>query len=39
MDVILKKKFSEINLNDDFFSTLKADYPGFNVWFTRLSQS
>ncbi|MFY0544946.1 N-acetyltransferase [Brevibacillus sp. H7] len=29
------KKFQEINLNDPFFDSLKADYPGFEVWFVK----
>ena len=34
-----RKRFSEINLNDPFFDSLKADYPstssstGFVQWF------
>lgn len=28
-------KFSECNLDDSFFDTLKADYPGFDAWFRR----
>lgn len=35
MDAIERKKFSEINLSDDFFETLKEDYPGFNGWFSK----
>lgn len=37
MDVIQRKKFSEIDLNDDFFDSLKNDYPGFSEWFERKS--
>lgn len=33
MDVIEIKKINNINLEDDFFSSLKVDYPGFNEWF------
>ena len=35
------KSFSEINLNDPFFDSLKADYPGnenstgFTTWFAK----
>lgn len=29
------KTFSEIDLNDPFFQSLKDDYPGFEDWFTR----
>lgn len=28
-------KFSDLNLNDPFFDTLKEDYPGFEDWFHR----
>lgn len=28
-------KFSQLNLNDHFFDTLKEDYPGFENWFKR----
>lgn len=36
-----RKRFSEIDLNDSFFDSLKADYPGtssstdFVQWFTK----
>ena len=33
------KKFSEIDLNDDFFSSLRADYDGFNDWFIKKSNA
>ena len=39
MDVIERKKISEINLEDNFFSTLKADYPGFNEWFYKKAKA
>lgn len=38
------RKFSEINLDDPFFATLKNDYPGnasspsFSVWFKNKAQ-
>ena len=38
------KKFSDINLSDPFFDSLKADYPGtestsaFANWFPRKAQ-
>lgn len=35
MDVIEKKLFKDIELNDKFFDSLKADYPGFDTWFKR----
>ncbi|AND85555.1 hypothetical protein GTH52_01110 [Clostridium tyrobutyricum] len=38
MDVIERKKFSEINLEDDFFNSLKDDYPGFDIWFNKKSK-
>lgn len=28
-------KFSELDINDTFFDTLKEDYPGFEGWFQR----
>ena len=37
----VRKSFSEINLNDPFFDSLKADYPGtatstgFSTWFAK----
>lgn len=33
------KKFSEIDLEDAFFDSLKTNYPGFESWFSRLSAS
>ncbi|GIM29837.1 hypothetical protein CPJCM30710_25030 [Clostridium polyendosporum] len=39
MDVIKRKRFSEINLEDEFFYTLKKDYPGFDEWFNRKSKN
>lgn len=38
MDIIERKKFSEINLKDSFFDTLKEDYPGFDMWFDKKSK-
>ncbi len=29
------KKFSEINLKDSFFDSLKEDYKEFTVWFNK----
>lgn len=29
------QKFADVNLNDDFFSSLKADYPEFCTWFHK----
>lgn len=33
--LIVQKKFSEIDLSDVFFDTLKEDYPEFEGWFYR----
>ncbi|GGD05602.1 hypothetical protein [Enterococcus wangshanyuanii] len=32
-DYIQKRKFGELDLSDPFFSSLIADYPGFEGWF------
>ena len=40
-----RKRFSEINLDDPFFDSLKADYPkdanniGFENWFAKKAQT
>lgn len=34
-NLIKVKKFKDIDLNDVFFDSLKADYPGFEEWFYR----
>ena len=31
------KKFSEVDLSDSFFDTLKEDYPEFVEWFEPMS--
>lgn len=31
------KSFSEIDLADDFFGSLKIDYPEFTEWFNKKS--
>jgi len=36
--VLSLRKFCEIDLNDSFFDTLKADYPGFEAWFQKKAQ-
>ncbi len=36
-EIITLKSFSEIDLDDEFFKTLKDDYPGFEDWFHRKS--
>lgn len=33
------KRFSEINLDDPFFDSLKADYPEFTIWFKSKSDA
>ena len=38
MNNILHKTFSEVDLNDPFFQSLRADYPGFDDWFKRKSE-
>lgn len=32
---ITRRKFSEINLEDPFFDSLRDDYPGFDTWFRK----
>ena len=32
---VQKKQFGRININDDFFLSLKEDYNGFDRWFLR----
>lgn len=39
MNNINYKKFSEINLNDSFFDSLRQDYDGFDKWFKRKKRS
>lgn len=34
-ETISLRKFSEIDLSDGFFDSLKSDYPGFEEWFAR----
>lgn len=34
-----KVRFNQVNLNDPFFTSLKADYDGFEDWFNRKSES
>ena len=38
MNNILHKTFSEVDLNDPFFQSLRDDYPGFDDWFKRKSE-
>ena len=35
MDNLIYSKFSEIDLNDPFFDSLKDDYKEFSDWFKR----
>lgn len=35
MNNIDHQKFSQINLNDSFFDSLRQDYDGFDEWFQR----
>ena len=37
MDVIQKVKFSSLDLSEEFFDSLKQDYPEFEDWFLRKS--
>lgn len=32
---VKQEHFGNLNLADEFFSTLKQDYPGFDKWFNR----
>jgi len=32
---VQKLKFGRININDDFFTSLKEDYAGFDKWFIK----
>ncbi|GEQ33345.1 hypothetical protein B795N_12270 [Marinilactibacillus psychrotolerans] len=34
-DVIKVQGFSNIDLKDEFFDSLKDDYPGFENWFEK----
>jgi len=34
---VKKEYFGKIDLNDEFFNSLKEDYPGFEEWFNRKS--
>lgn len=38
-EIISLRHFYEIDLNDPFLDSLKSDYPGFEEWFIRKSQS
>ncbi|WP_300882753.1 hypothetical protein, partial [uncultured Desulfovibrio sp.] len=35
---ISKRPFSEVDINDPFFDSLKADYKGFTKWFEGKAQ-
>ncbi len=32
-EIIVLKKFSEVDIKDTFFDTLRSDYDGFDAWF------
>lgn len=32
---ISKRPFSEVDIDDPFFDSLRTDYKGFNGWFRR----
>lgn len=38
-EIISVRHFYEIDLNDSFLDSLKSDYPEFEEWFARKSQS
>lgn len=35
MNNVLYKKFGEVDLEDQFFKSLRDDYPGFDEWFHK----
>lgn len=35
MNNIIRKRFKEIDLEDEFFQSLRDDYPGFDDWFIK----
>lgn len=37
-ETIVLRKFSDIELGDSFFDSLKSDYPGFEEWFSRKAE-
>ncbi len=39
MDVIQRKTFTDINLGDEFFDSLREDYPGFDEWFNKKAKN
>lgn len=38
-DDIKKVKFSDLDLNDSFFNSLRRDYQGFDSWFLKKSEN
>ncbi len=34
-EIISLKKFSEVDIKDTFFDTLRNDYEGFDIWFNK----
>lgn len=39
IETIQLEKFSTVDLSDEFFDSLKSDYPGFEEWFKRKSDA
>ncbi|MGD7009505.1 hypothetical protein [Metabacillus sp. 84] len=35
---VKQMKFTNLDLNDTFFDSLKEDYPGFSSWFTKKNE-
>lgn len=35
MSKLKKERFLDVDLGDEFFNSLREDYPGFNEWFGR----
>lgn len=36
---IIKQKFAQIDINDNFFNSLKKTYPDFELWFKKKSNN
>ena len=34
-DYLSKKLFSDVDLSDEFFDSLRANYRGFDQWFAK----
>ena len=39
MEDLVVKRFSDLDLSQSFFDSLKQDYPGFTEWFNKKSLS